>query len=80
MNSVVPGRKIKTARDSVTPEECETFQQIKEATPIRRRADPEEIASAVRFMASEEASFITGEVLKVDGGINTCLDIENISV
>jgi 3-oxoacyl-[acyl-carrier protein] reductase len=38
-------------------------------TPLGRVADPEEIAGAVRFLASDQASFITGEVLLVDGGL-----------
>ena len=80
VNSVVPGRKITTDRGTLTPDERRNFTKLEEATPLRRRGDPEEVASAVRFMASEEASFVTGEILKVDGGINTCLDIENVSV
>ncbi|AUV80793.1 3-ketoacyl-ACP reductase [Salinigranum rubrum] len=80
VNSVIPGRKVKTERGELTPTERENFRKLEEATPLRRRAEPEEVASVVRFVASEEASFVTGEVIKVDGGLNTCMDIENISV
>jgi 3-oxoacyl-[acyl-carrier protein] reductase len=40
-----------------------------ESTPLRRMGRPEEIAYAVAFLASDEAAFITGEVLTVDGGL-----------
>jgi 3-oxoacyl-[acyl-carrier protein] reductase len=39
------------------------------SVPMRRFGRPEEIAAAVRFLACPEASYITGSVLKVDGGI-----------
>jgi meso-butanediol dehydrogenase/(S,S)-butanediol dehydrogenase/diacetyl reductase len=38
-------------------------------TPLRRAADPEEIAAAVAFLASDEASWITGQTLTLDGGL-----------
>ena len=40
-----------------------------ENTPLARIGSPEDVASAVRFLCSDEASFITGEVLLVDGGL-----------
>jgi 3-oxoacyl-[acyl-carrier protein] reductase len=39
------------------------------STPLGRFGDPEDVAGAVRFLCSDEASFITGEVLLVDGGL-----------
>jgi 3-oxoacyl-[acyl-carrier protein] reductase len=44
-------------------------QKAIEATPLRRMGTPEEIAYAVAFLVSDEAAFITGEVLTVDGGL-----------
>lgn len=44
-------------------------QQMIEATPMHRMGEPEEIARAVLFLASDEASFITGVDLFVDGGV-----------
>ena len=38
-------------------------------TPLGKLGDPEDVAGAVRFLCSDEASFITGEVLVVDGGL-----------
>jgi 3-oxoacyl-[acyl-carrier protein] reductase len=38
-------------------------------TPLGRLGDPADVAYAVRFLVADEASFITGEVLLVDGGL-----------
>ncbi|GAB3675926.1 3-oxoacyl-[acyl-carrier-protein] reductase [Actinocorallia lasiicapitis] len=42
---------------------------IKQNIPLKRQAEPEEIAKAVRFLASDDAAYITGAVLPVDGGL-----------
>lgn len=47
-----------------------TIEAIRRGIPFRRLGTPEEIASAIRFLASEEASYITGQVLSVNGGLN----------
>jgi 3-oxoacyl-[acyl-carrier protein] reductase len=65
-NVVAPGY-VKTQLTDVLPEEA--TEAMVEATPLGRVAEAHEIAGAVRFLASDEASFITGEVLLVDGGL-----------
>jgi 3-oxoacyl-[acyl-carrier protein] reductase len=65
-NVVAPGY-VKTALTDVLPEEA-TAAMVQN-TPLGRVAEPDEIAGAVRFLASDEASFITGDVLLVDGGL-----------
>jgi 3-oxoacyl-[acyl-carrier protein] reductase len=65
-NVVAPGY-VKTQLTDVLPEEATAAMM--QNTPLGRVAEPEEIAGAVRFLASDDASFITGEVLLVDGGL-----------
>jgi NAD(P)-dependent dehydrogenase (short-subunit alcohol dehydrogenase family) len=49
---------------------------LESRTPLRRIGEPSEIAAAVAFLASPEASFITGSTLVVDGGASACLGTE----
>ncbi len=65
-NVVAPGF-VKTQLTDVLPEEA--TQAMIGQTPLGRVAEPDEIAGAVRFLASDDASFITGEVVLVDGGL-----------
>jgi len=65
-NAVAPGY-IQTALTEVLPEEVQ--QAILANTPLARLGTPEDVAGAVRFLCSDEASFVTGEVLLVDGGL-----------
>lgn len=66
VNAVAPGF-IPTALTDVLSEEQK--QAILKATPLGRFGAPEEVAYAVSFLASDEAAFITGAVLSVDGGL-----------
>jgi 3-oxoacyl-[acyl-carrier protein] reductase len=65
-NAVAPGY-IQTALTDVLPAEVQ--QAILASTPLGRLGTPEDVARAVRFLCSDEASFVTGEVLLVDGGL-----------
>jgi 3-oxoacyl-[acyl-carrier protein] reductase len=65
-NVVAPGY-VKTQLTDVLPEEA--TQAMLQNTPLARLGEPQDIAGAVRFLSSDEASFITGEVLLVDGGL-----------
>jgi 3-oxoacyl-[acyl-carrier protein] reductase len=65
-NVVAPGY-VKTALTDAIPEEARGTMLSN--TPLGRLGDPENVAAAVRFLVSDEASFITGEVLLVDGGL-----------
>ena len=65
-NVVAPGY-IKTQLTDAIPEEAQ--QQMLGLTPLGRFGEPEDVASAVRFLSSDDASFITGEVVVVGGGL-----------
>jgi len=65
-NAVAPGY-IKTALTDVLPDDAQ--QAILQNTPLQRMGSPEDVGAAVRFLCSDAASFITGEVLLVDGGL-----------
>ncbi|MCX8056097.1 MAG: 3-oxoacyl-ACP reductase FabG [Ignavibacteria bacterium] len=66
VNAVAPGF-IETEMVQTMPEKI--LQMMKDKTPLGRLGKPEEIASAYLFLASDEADFINGAVLSVDGGI-----------
>ena len=66
VNVVAPG-PIATDMLSALPEDQQ--EAYAEAVPLGRLGRPEEIAAAVRFLASDEACYITGAVLPVDGGL-----------
>jgi 3-oxoacyl-[acyl-carrier protein] reductase len=66
VNAVAPGF-VETDILSNTPPEA--IEAILKNTPLGRMANPEEIAYAVAFLASDQAAYITGQVLGVDGGL-----------
>ncbi|WP_255279809.1 SDR family oxidoreductase [Actinomadura madurae] len=66
MNAISPNAQTRMI-DSVP---AETLERLTASIPMGRFADPSEIAGAVAFLASAEASYITGVVLPVDGGIS----------
>ncbi len=67
VNAVDPG-VIKTAMTKDMREDDQTRQFMEQNTALPRLGEPEDIANAVAFLASDESDFITGENLVVDGG------------
>ncbi len=66
-NSVSPGVTDTPLLDSI---DDDTRRRMLKGVPMRRLAQPEEIAAAVTFLASADAGFVTGEVLSVSGGLS----------
>ena len=66
VNAIAPGY-ADTAMVEAVPDEM--IEQILEMVPMSRLADPDEIGRCVRFLASDDAGFITGATLPVNGGM-----------
>jgi 3-oxoacyl-[acyl-carrier protein] reductase len=68
VNAIAPGYITTELTDVLTEEQTGL---ILGNTPLGRLGSPEDVAAAVRFLCSDEAAFITGDVLLVDGGLGT---------
>lgn len=66
VNAVAPGYIITDMTDSISDKAKDI---IEGGIPMKRRGKPEDVANAICFLASDDASYITGEVIKVDGGM-----------
>jgi 3-oxoacyl-[acyl-carrier protein] reductase len=66
VNAVAPGYIETAMTDVLAPEQKENVLKM---VPLGRAGTPQDVAHAVRFLASEEASYITGHVLSVNGGM-----------
>jgi len=66
VNCVAPGFIVSPMTDALTPEQRE---RITAAIPMSRIGAPEEVAAGVVFLASDEAAYITGQTLHVNGGM-----------
>jgi 3-oxoacyl-[acyl-carrier protein] reductase len=66
VNAVAPGF-TRTPMIETVPEKV--IESIKEKTSMRRLGEPEDIANTYLFLASDESSFITGQVIAVNGGL-----------
>jgi 3-oxoacyl-[acyl-carrier protein] reductase len=66
VNAIAPGYIETEMTDAMTPEAKSALNAL---IPLERLGKPEDIAAAVVFLASDHASYITGQVLVVDGGM-----------
>ncbi len=70
VNAIAPGF-VRTPMTAPMFEDPENVKRIRSAHPIGREGQPEEIAATIAFLLSEDASFIVGAIIPVDGG-STC--------
>jgi len=80
VNCVCPGAINTRVAQILSKERADEFRRLQgEAHPLGRMGEPEEIANTVLFLASDEASFITGAAIVVDGGITAHTGLPNLS-
>lgn len=65
VNTVIPGPMATSMLNTAEPS---LVQQVKARIPLNRVAQPEEVACGVLYLASDEAAFVTGSELVIDGG------------
>lgn len=68
INTVIPGSVDTPANQAAAQGNQDVIDTLKAAIPMQRSGRPEELAAAILFLASDDASFITGAELPVDGG------------
>ena len=66
VNAVAPGYIITDMTNALSDK---VKEQIEGAIPMKKRGRPEDVANAISFLCSDDASYITGEVIRVDGGM-----------
>ena len=66
VNAIAPGF-IETSMTDILKEEIK--EEISKNIPLKRMGTAEDVANAVKFLVSEESSYITGQVIQVDGGM-----------
>ena len=72
VNCVCPGPTDTALLDQVAEASQKLYDSLARAIPLKRIAEPADIAPAVVFLASDEASYITGQALSVCGGLTMC--------
>ncbi|HLW70910.1 MAG TPA: SDR family NAD(P)-dependent oxidoreductase [Candidatus Binataceae bacterium] len=80
INCVCPGAINTRAPELIAGDRADEFRRLQaEAAPLGRIGEPDEIANTVLFLASDEASFITGEAIVVDGGLTVQTGLANLN-
>ena len=80
INVVAPGAVDTPGLDAATMKNDAVKKNIADSIPMLRAAAPEEVAQAICFLGSEEASFITGVILPVDGGKTPQLHVHSFDI
>lgn len=77
VNAVAPGFITTERARSLDAAKRRRYEAV---TPLRRLGEPEDVASAIVFLSSKEAQFVTGQVLVVDGGLTLVLQVDAVDI
>jgi len=66
VNAVAPGATAKRNHESM---DALKKNHVSDIVPLKRKGEPEDVANVVSFLSSKDASYITGETIRVDGGL-----------
>jgi NAD(P)-dependent dehydrogenase (short-subunit alcohol dehydrogenase family) len=69
VNAIAPGTLRTPAWEQRRQKDSDIFERVARWYPLGRIGDPEDVAGAALFLASDEAAWISGAVLPVDGGL-----------
>ncbi len=69
VNAVAPGFIASSGLDTYAPETAAKFQSLMKTSPLQRYGTEAEVSSAIVYLLSEAASFITGSYIRIDGGV-----------
>ncbi|NBU99113.1 MAG: SDR family oxidoreductase, partial [Spirochaetia bacterium] len=72
LNAICPGF-IDTDMNKMIKDKPQVFESVSKGIPMKRLGKPEDIAGAAIFLASEASSYMTGQIIVVDGGLSSLL-------
>ena len=70
VNAIAPGAIQTAMLDSAGGVESPAIKAMKEGAPLKKIGAPDEIATVALFLATEDSSFMTGQIIRVDGGFD----------